>query len=169
MSEDNCTATKNDGEPCTYSAKYPDGKCGVHTDCIDPDPGGRPSKYNDERARAAIEAAREGKSRSGCARAAGVDEGTIRNWLSDREDFFRAYTRARAKGESRLIRGGLHDPDVDSSFAKFLLASSFDYATTEKREHSGPGGDSIPVEQEHSTTLSDSDRDFLDSVFGAED
>lgn len=110
---------------------------------------GRPSKFNSERAQDAIEAAREGKSEAGCARASGVQPTTINNWKEanptfedesgTERDFLEAFTRARAKGESELIVGGLRDPDVDASFAKFLLASSFDYVKEEKRdiEHSG--------------------------------
>lgn len=32
MSDEECNGIKNNGEPCTYPAKYPDGKCGHHTD-----------------------------------------------------------------------------------------------------------------------------------------
>lgn len=147
--EERCGEIKSDGEPCAYTPKYEDGKCGVHTNCTDTAPGGRPTKFNDERAQDAIAAAREGKSEDGCARAAGVRSPTISNWIESNptfeasdgteREFFKAFTRARAKGESRLIEGGLRDPDVDASFAKFLLASSFDYVKEEKRdiEHSG--------------------------------
>lgn len=135
---------ESDGERCTYPSKHPDGRCGVHTECTDTDPGGRPSKFNDDRAQDTIRAAREGKSEAGCARAAGVDENCIGRWkdsnptYTDQDgverEFREAFTRARAKGETELIRGGMRDPDVDSSFAKFLLASSFDYVKEEKRE-----------------------------------
>jgi len=45
----------------------------------------------------------------------------------------------------------LRDEDVDTSMAKFLLASSFDYKKTEKREVTGDGGG--PVEVEISETI----------------
>lgn len=141
---DECGEFKNDGELCTYPSKYPDGRCGIHTEHTDIDPGGRPTKFNDERAQDAIHAALEGKSEAGCARAAGVQPSTIANWKDSdpsfedgngtQKGFLEAFTRARAKGESELIHGGMRDPDVDSSFAKFLLASSFDYVKEEKRE-----------------------------------
>lgn len=148
-----CNATKNNGEGCSYPAKYDDGKCGIHTEeTEDTDPGGRPSKYSEERATQAIEAAEEGKSKSGCARAAGVPQSTLQDWLNadymyEGDQFPVAFARARAKGETKLLSGGLYDPDVDSSMAKFLLASSFDYVKAEKREmeHSGEGGGPVEV------------------------
>lgn len=137
------------GQPC----RHPAGSCPVptHTEAA-PDggnPQGRPSKFTDERARDAIEAARESKSEAGCARAAGVSHTTIQNWqerdptFTDEDgkqrSFLAAFTRARADGESMLIEGGLREEDVDSSMAKFLLASSYGYQKSEKREveHSG--------------------------------
>lgn len=107
---------------------------------------GRDSLFNDETRTACIDAAKEGKSKAGCARAAGVDESTLRGWLSTDEDFFRAFTRARAKGESKLIEHGMYSPDVDASMAKFLLASSFDYVKTSKQEVEHTGEDGGPIE-----------------------
>lgn len=154
--DEQCGETKNDGEPCTYPAKHEDGKCGVHTGCTDTDPGGRPSKFNDRRAQLAIGAAKEKKSEAGCARAAGVDENCIGRWkdanpsFTDEDgtekEFREAFTRARATGESKLIHGGLHNPNVDASFAKFLLASSFDYVKEEKQEVEHTGEDGGPIE-----------------------
>ncbi|QLH78684.1 hypothetical protein HZS55_15920 [Halosimplex rubrum] len=151
-----CGETKNDGDPCEYTPKYDDGKCGIHTECTDTDDGGRPSKFTDERARDAVEAAREGLSKAGCERAAGVGDGTLSNWLEQNptfededgevREFFRAFRRARRTGESELVRGGLHDDEVDTSMAKFLLASSFDYKKTEQREVTGEGGGPVQVE-----------------------
>jgi len=105
---------------------------------------GRPSKFGDEKACTAIEAAKEGKSKAGCARAVGVDKSTLHYWLEQsytfrdstgqERRFSNAYMRARAEGESKLIQGGLKDDGIDTSMAKFLLATSFSYKNTESRE-----------------------------------
>ena len=52
----------------------------------------------------------------------------------DAEDFRASFAQARSRGETELIVGGLRDEDVDTSMAKFLLASSFDYTKAEKHE-----------------------------------
>lgn len=98
---------------------------------------GRPSKFNDERAQQVIQAARQAKSKGGCARAAGVDRATVHRWLQDspeftdasgqKRDFRTAFAQARGDGETILVQGGLRNDDIDSSFAKFLLKTSFDY------------------------------------------
>lgn len=138
-----CGAETSKGTPCQ---NYADSCPWDHGDTNDT---GRPSKFNDERAQVAIEAAREGKSEDGCARAAGVRSPTISNWIEanptfededgSETEFFKAFARARAHGESTLIEHGMYNPDADASMAKFLLASSFDYVKTSKQEveHSG--------------------------------
>jgi len=98
---------------------------------------GRPSKFNDERARQVIQAAKQAKSKGGCARAAGVDRASVHRWLQSnptytdssgtKREFRTAFAQARADGETILVQGGLRNDDVDSSFAKFLLKTSFDY------------------------------------------
>ncbi|PHQ44673.1 hypothetical protein DJ68_17385 [Halorubrum sp. C3] len=111
---------------------------------------GRPSEFTDQRARAAIEAAREGKSKAGCERDAGVADGTIGNWLDadptftdangDEKQFFRAFRRARGDGESLyIVQGRDPDGDVEAPFAKYMLSTSYEYKKTEKQEveHSG--------------------------------
>lgn len=129
MSEDNiCGEETSKGTPC----KNPADSC--PWDHENGNDTGRTSLFNEETKNACLEAARKGKSQAGCARAAGVDEKTLRGWLNEYEQFSRAFARARAEGEDKLIDGGMHNPDVDSSFAKFLLASSFGYVKTEKRE-----------------------------------
>lgn len=132
--EDICGAETNDGSPC----QHPAGSCPVpsHDDPTATNPQGEPSKFDDEAREAALGAAREGKSKAGCARAAGVDESTLRGWLDRHESFSRAFAQARAEGESRLLDGGLTG-EVDPTMARFLLASSFGYVKTEKREHEG--------------------------------
>ena len=152
--DDICGAeTASTDEPC----QHPAGSCPVtsHSEDVEENPQGRPSKFSDERAQAAIEAAREGLSKAGCERAAGIGDGTLNNWLEanptftteegETRQFFRAFRRARRAGESELVRGGLYDDDVDSSMAKFLLASSFDYKKTEQREVTGEDGGPVEV------------------------
>ncbi len=93
-----------------------------------------------------LEAARMGKSERGCARAAGVSSwAQLDRYLDAHPDFRSSFERARARGESELIEGGLRDDDVDSSMAKFMLASSFDYKKTEKKEVTGDGGGPVQV------------------------
>ena len=151
---DSCRATKGNGQPCENPVKYADGKCGIHTDVTATEQG-RPTKFTDERARAAIQAAKEGKSKAGCERAAGVGDKTIDGWLEQgyrfededgfEDSFSRAFRRARAQGETRLIGGGLHDEETDSSMARFLLSTSFDYVKTERREVTGGGGGPVEI------------------------
>ena len=146
MSNDLCGAETTSDQPCQNPAGE-NGRCWIpshNPDDDDENPGGRPSKFTDDRAQDAVEAAREGLSKAGCERAAGVGDGTINNWLDanpkftdesgEEREFLRAFRRARKVGESELVQGGLYDDDVDSSMAKFLLASSFDYKKTESRE-----------------------------------
>ena len=154
MSDDECGVEQGNGEPCDNPVKYADGKCGIHSE-INGGTTGRPTKFNDERAQAAIEAAREGKSKRGCERAAGVAEGTIANWeeqghtFTDESghtaSFFHSFAQARARGESRCIENARRE-DGDPSFEKFLLASSFDYVKTEKQETEVSGPDGGPIE-----------------------
>ena len=145
---DLCGEPKGNGEPCENPVKFADGKCGIHSE-INGDTQGRPTKFTNERAQTAIEAAREeGKSIRGCERAAGVGEGVVRDWLEAGHQFVtedglidsfpRAFAQARAQGESEWIEEG-RSPEGDASFAKFMLASSYDYKETAKTEleHSG--------------------------------
>jgi len=133
MTKETCVATKNDGDPCEYAAKYDDGKCGIHTD-ENPrqDPGGRPSlleEYEDD----IMVGARQGMTLEGCARLAGVDESTLHRWITDNEDFRKSLKRARAHGELT------HLQSVNDSGSRFILERSFGYYKKEKREleHSG--------------------------------
>lgn len=151
MSDDveTCGFVLDSGDPCQLPASRPDGRCHHHTDTADGNSGGHPSKYTEDRARQAIDAARQGFSKAGCARAAGVGEATLRRWLEanhsvDGDDFRRTFTRARFEGEKRLVTGPLVDsddptvPDIDGQHARFLLSTSFEYEKTEKRELSTP-------------------------------
>jgi hypothetical protein len=148
--DDVCGAECVDGTTC----QHPAGSCPVpsHSDSNAENPHGRPSKYTEDRADAAIDAARDGASKTGCARAAGVDRATLNRWLDARDGFRTAFARARGEGERRLIRDGLGE-EVSPQMAKFLLATSYGYTKTEKREIEGdvsldgvvvdftPGGD----------------------------
>ena len=140
---DLCGEVKGNGDPCENPVKYADGKCGIHSDITESEQG-RPTKFTDERARDAIQAAKEGKSKAGCERAAGIGNGTIDGWLERThtfenengllDSFSQAFRRARARGESKLITDGLRDSDTDAVMARFLLSTSYDYVKTEKRE-----------------------------------
>lgn len=130
MSEE-CGKECVDGTPCENDAD----SCPWHGEEDSPDTG-RPTKFNDERAQNAIEAAKLGKSKAGCERSAGVARGTVDNWLDENpsfedEDgeekgFFTAFMRARANGEDEWIDDGRHGENP--SFAKFMLSSSYGYS-----------------------------------------
>ena len=137
-----CKATKNDGEPCEYAAKYEDGKCGIHTD-HNPrqDPGGRPSlldEYEDD----IMIGARQGMTLEGCARLAGVAEKTLHSWINNNEEFRKSLKRARAQGELK------HLQTVNDRGSQFLLERSFGYVKTEKREIMGEDGGAVKVDSD---------------------
>lgn len=124
---DTCTATKNDGEPCEYDAKYDDGKCGIHTD--EKDNIGRPSdveKHKED----ILTGARQGMNMQGLARLAGVDESTLHRYLNKdkNSEFRKSLNRARAQGELKHIQS------VNDSGSRFLLERSYGYVKTEKHE-----------------------------------
>lgn len=139
---DNCGWPTADDTACRNPATGDDGRCWIpsHGDESAINPHGRPSKFNQERAQDALEAARMSKAKSGCARAAGVDLATLNRWLEanpdldDGTDFRLAFARARRDGETVLVQGGLRNDEVDTSMAKFLLSTSFGYVKTERRE-----------------------------------
>lgn len=163
---DICGAETTGDAPCQNPAGE-NGRCWIpsHTDPDASNPAGRPSKFTDDRARIALDAARQGLSEAGCGRAAGVSHTTIGRWKEidpefetesgERRQFRAAFRRARNAGESTLIENGLYDPDTDSSMAKFLLASSFDYVKSEQHEHTGEGGGGIVIR----TTATDEESD----------
>jgi hypothetical protein len=142
---DECGASTADGSACELPGSYPDGRCYHHTDEANTDSGGRPTKFTDDRAERAKDAAREGMSKAGCARAAGVGKATLERWLNERDKFRNAFTRARHEGEQKLVTGPLIDDpddpvDIDGQHARFLLSTSFDYVKTEKQEVEHSGG-----------------------------
>lgn len=125
-----------DGSACEHPATEENGRCWQHGE--DARKGGRPTKFNDERAREVIAAAKEAKSIRGCGRAAGVVKNTVLNWLQENpeyqtqsgeyREFLPAFMRARAEAETLLTRGPLTRPDeVDGQHARFLLKTSFGY------------------------------------------
>jgi hypothetical protein len=136
---DDCIATKNDGEPCTYTAKYPDGKCGIHSEHNDRTPaGGRPSKLDDHWDDI-LTGARQGMTLEGCARLAGVAEKTLHAWINKNDKFRKALKRARAQGELK------HLQSVNDSGSRFILERSYGYVKTEKRELEHTGDDGGPI------------------------
>jgi len=122
-----------DGPPCQNAPSRDDGRCHLHTD-DDPVSVGRHFAIEESDHEDILDAARLGMSKAGCARAAGVDKASLLRYLDAHEQFRMAYARARAEGEQRLARDGLMSDEVDTSMAKFLLSTSFDYVKTEKRE-----------------------------------
>jgi len=165
-----CGAATVDDKPCQNPADengccwIPSHQPGSGDDVENP---GRPSKFTYKRGHLALKAAREGKSKSGCARAAGVHRSTLDEW-SDWDGgklfgplyFPAAFAQARGYGEDEWVEEGRGD-DGDSSFAKFMLATSYEYEKTEKREvdasheHTGEGGGPIRVEFNETTVETD--------------
>jgi len=124
--------TTEDGDP---------GRCWIpsHNDADAENPTGRHSKFTAERAEEVKQAARQGMSKAGCARAAGVGEATLQRWLEDNDEFRSGFTRARSEGEQKLVTGPLFSDEeasreMDGQHARFLLSTSFDYQKTEKKE-----------------------------------
>jgi len=134
MSDDECGTIKNDGEPCEYSPKYDDGKCGIHTECTDTDDGGRPSKFEEAR-EDLIEAADGPLNLKQVANKGGISRSTLYEYLDEHEEFSDSFKRARARAAERLTERAL-DPDdeIDVSFARFLLERSFKFIKTERQE-----------------------------------
>jgi len=138
MTDDTCGHPTADGSPCQNPPTGGD-SCWIPSHGGSANAGHRQSKFNDERAEKAKEAARQGMSKAGCARAAGVDRHTLERWLSEREGFRTAFMRARHEGEHRLVTEALWNDEnaereIDGQHARFLLSTSFDYVKTEKTE-----------------------------------
>ena len=119
---------------------------------------GRPSKFNADRAMAAIHAAEIGTSVEGCGRAAGVAGQTIHDWSDNPElefdhpktgetiNFSERFGRARYIGEQSLLEGGIDENSgEDSQFIRFLLATSYGYQKTEGVEVTGGGGGPLEI------------------------
>jgi hypothetical protein len=141
MSEDTCghPTEGGDGPPCELPASKADGRCHHHTDTDERANGGREWSIDESDHETILSAARDGFSKAGCARAAGVDEKILRRYLDAHDDFRRAFMRARHDGERTLLKGPLVEREderesIDGQHARFLLSTSFDYQKTEKRE-----------------------------------
>ena len=119
-------------------------------------PQGRPTKFNDERARAAIGAAREIGAIRSAARAAGVAHPTMLEWVDDEEktyidaegdvcNFAEAFRQAQYDRELEL-RTADHG-ELEPSMAKFWLDRALGHRKTEKHEleHSGSGGGPLEI------------------------
>lgn len=155
------------GEPCQRPMGW-----GTDSDlgpCRDHRGPGRPSSFTRADARTVLAAARAGKSKAGCARAAGIGEATLARWLDadppmgNGEGFHTAFRKARAEAEALLVRGPLERPDeVDGQMARFLLATSFGYRKTERTEHTGADGGPIRTE------ATDEERDRLNAALDVE-
>jgi hypothetical protein len=147
MTDDLCGAETGAGGECQNPATEGD-SCWIesHGGHAQTGAGGRPSTFTDDLARMAIAAAEKGKSERGIEREVGVGRDTIfseNGWIEQGHTFTDAdgttrkfsvaIERARARGEDEWIREGRGD-DGDSSFAKFMLSTSYGYIKTEKRE-----------------------------------
>jgi len=102
MSE-KCNADTNGGGTCDFEGKYPDGRCGHHTEHDQPY-ANRDSKLTKQRQEEIAQAIEKGKSLNSAARMAGVTPQTVYNWLEKGQDqeqgiYKECFERiARAKG-----------------------------------------------------------------------
>lgn len=151
MGDDTCGHPTANGTPCELPASASDGRCHHHTEADERANGGREWAINESDHEDILSAARDGFSKAGCARAAGVGEASLQRYLDAHEDFRSAFMRARHEGERTLIKGPLVDrpdapgdgPDINGQHARFLLSTSFDYVKTEKRELENTGDDPL--------------------------
>ena len=134
-----------DGPPC-QNPPGENGRCHIptHNDPDAENPQGRKWAITESDHEDILTAARDGFSKAGCARAAGVGEASLQRYLDAHDEFRSAFMRARHKGERTLLKGPLVEREgeaesIDGQHARFLLSTSFDYQKTEKREleHSG--------------------------------
>jgi hypothetical protein len=161
MPDEVCGAECVDGSEC----QHPAGSCPVpsHSDPDAENPHGRDFAISEDDHGDILDAARHGMSKAGCARAAGVDEKSLKRYLDAHEDFRRTFARARHKGERRLVEGPLQEnpdpnaPEMDGQHARFLLSTSFEYVKTEKKELEHSGDEDNPVQ--HSVTYNVVDGD----------
>lgn len=121
--------------------------------------GGRPSKF--EKAKEHIlDAARNGTTKEGCARAGGVTYETLRTWLEEKDEFSAKFRRERAKAEQDLVE------DARDDDPKWVLERSYGYVKTERREIEGEH------EHDHSgevdLSLSSDEKDLLDATLDDE-
>jgi lambda repressor-like predicted transcriptional regulator len=101
-----CGAELSDGGTCSFNAKFPDGKCGHHTEENDSYQD-RDSKLTKQRQEEIAQAIERGKSINSASRMAGISPQTFYNWLDKGEqqeegvyaEFFDRITHAKGKGE----------------------------------------------------------------------
>ena len=153
---DECGHIKNDGESCTFNAKYEDGKCGHHTEC---DTGndrdsGRPSKLSYERQEQRAADIEQGRSMTSAARKSGVTPQTVINWMdkgkaakenneeNEYSEFLERITRAKGEGEEYYFRTVVEmaKDEGDHRFLASLMKQRYPEAWAEK-ENGGPGVD----------------------------
>lgn len=110
----------------------------------------KPTKL-DELEQKAIESARVPQTKTGVARDLGVPRQRLHEWVTNYPEFAEKFRKARGQAERALILATMGDRslldkllstadkdiEVDTQFAKFLLARSFDYRETQEIEHSG--------------------------------
>lgn len=139
--DDTCGHPTADGSPCQHPATDGD-SCWLNEHGGDAAPSGRDFSLGEDDHDDILAAAREGLSKSGCARAAGVSHTELNRYLDAHDEFRAAFRRARSEGEHRLVKGALYrevnnpEPrrEMDGQHARFLLSTSFDYIKTEKKE-----------------------------------
>lgn len=155
MGDDMCGASTTGDEPCknpTSDDGDPE-RCWIpsHNDPDADNPHGRDFAISEADHEDILQAAREGFSKSGCARAAGVSHTELRRYLDAHDDFRSTFMRARHNGERELLREALYEQEdaprqMDGQHARFILSTSFDYKKTERKEVTGPDGEAVDVE-----------------------
>jgi len=88
---DKCGAELSDGGKCSFQVKYPDGRCGHHTDCDEPieqenDGPGRPTKLTKERQERIATAIEEGVPLVAACRLNGIVYKSHERWMERGEE-----------------------------------------------------------------------------------
>lgn len=126
--DEQCGAETRDGHPC----KLPADSCPHHDD-----ESRWPQKLRD-REEDILAAARRGTTQEGCARAAGIDESTLYDYINRFPEFSKSFKRARSVGETELL-------EDDDTTPEFVLERSYGYTKTETHEHTGEDGGPVEV------------------------
>lgn len=136
---DVCGERKNDGEKCTYSPSYPDGKCGHHTDEKDLSDRGRPSKLTHAIQESIAADIEKGRSMRSAARKQDLTPQTVMNWMQKGEshleegkdneytEFFERITRAKGYGEEWYMQTiiDLAEENEDHRFLMSLMKQRY--------------------------------------------